>query len=150
MATQVAIPVGSLKLAQEGQARTVAEQVATQSTRYSPVNPGPLPRSVAETFRGGSYTATTLSKPTTLYRVYGGNAGEIGGYWTRTAPSGPLQSRIDLALSPEWGNTATQVTKINVPAGQKIFEGFAAPQGGLVGGGSQVFIPKVDPSWVVP
>jgi len=32
---------------------------------------------------------------------------------------------------------------------QTIYEGAAAAQGGLVGGGNQVYIPKVDPSWVV-
>ena len=47
------------------------------------------------------------------------------------------------------GETATQVTTIRVPKGQTIYEGFAAPQGGLQGGGSQVFIPKVDPKWMV-
>lgn len=50
----------------------------------------------------------------------------------------------------EWGNTAENVVKINVPAGTTIFEGFAESQGGfLLGGGSQVVIPNVDPSWVV-
>jgi hypothetical protein len=114
------------------------------------MNPGPLPAAVANTFRGGSYTANSLGEATTLYRVHGGTAGQLGGYWTRTAPSGPLQSQINLALRPEWGNTATQVTRISVPAGTTIYEGAAAAQGGLVSGGSQVFIPRVDPSWVLP
>lgn len=98
----------------------------------------------------GSYTASTLSEATTLYRVHGGSAKPLGGFWTRTPPAGPLQSRIDLALRPEWGNTATQGTRIRVPAGTTIYEGAAAAQGGLVGGGSQVFIPRTDPSWVLP
>jgi len=34
------------------------------------------------------------------------------------------------------------VVKIEVPIGTKYFEGVAAPQGGLVGGGSQVLFPK--------
>ncbi|MHB0984505.1 MAG: DUF637 domain-containing protein, partial [Sulfuricella sp.] len=118
---------------------------------YSPINPGPLPNTVANTFRGGSYTQTTLSEPITLYRVWGGNAGKMGQYWSATPPAGPLQSQIDLALRPEWGNTATQVTTIQVPAGQTIYQGAAASQGGAqIGGGSQVFIPRVDPSWVKP
>jgi filamentous hemagglutinin len=101
------------------------------------------------TFRGGSYTEMVTSETTTLYRVHGGAAGELGSYWTRTAPTGPLQSRIDGAILPEWGNTATGVSTIRVPAGTRIFDGFAAPQGGLVGGGSQVIIQKVDPSWLM-
>ena len=61
--------------------------VVTKGVRHGPLNPGPLDDAVAATFRGGSYTANTLSEATTLYRVYGGNAGKIGSYWTRTKPS---------------------------------------------------------------
>ena len=123
---------------------------ADAAVRYGPMNPGPLPTVVADTFRSGTYTARTSSEATTLYRAYGGTAGEVGGYWTRSAPAGPLQAQIDLALRPEWGNTATSMSQINVPAGTVIYEGAAAGQGGpFVGGGSQVYIPHVDPSWVV-
>ncbi len=122
---------------------------AAKGVRYGPLNRGPLPDAIANTFRGGSYTGTTVSETTTLYRVHGGTAGEVGQFSTRTLPAGPLQSRIDLALNPAWGNTATQVTTIRLPAGTTIFEGFAAGQGGLVGGGSQVVIPNVNPAWIV-
>lgn len=111
--------------------------------------PGPLGPKVASTFRSGSYTELTTSEPTTMYRVWGGKVGEIGPYWTRTPPSGPVQSIVDSALNPSWGNTATNVTKIQVPPGVKIYEGTAASQGGLVGGGNQIFIPKVDPLWIL-
>lgn len=30
-----------------------------------------------------------------------------------------------------------------------IYKGFAESQGALQGGGSQVYIPKVDPNWIV-
>lgn len=123
------------------------------AVRYGPTNPGPLSEAVANTFRGGSYTATTLAEETTLYRIYGGSAGPMGSYWTRAAPTGPLQAQLDLALIPSWGNTATKVSTIRVPAGSTIYEGFAAPQatgvGELLGGGSQVFVPKVNPGWLV-
>ena len=118
--------------------------------RWGPLNgPGPLGADTAATFRGGSYTESALSEDTTLYRVYGGNAGPLGSYWTRTAPAGPLQSTIDSALNPAWGNTAQNVSTIVVPKGTTIYEGFAAPQGGLLGGGSQVYIPKVNPTWLI-
>jgi uncharacterized Zn-binding protein involved in type VI secretion len=117
---------------------------------YNGMNgPGPLGPKVAGTFRSGTYTEIVTKEPTTLYRVWGGKSGEIGPYWTKTAPSGPVQSIVDSALNPAWGNTATNVTKIQVPAGTTIFEGIAAPQGGLVGGGNQIFIQKVDPSWIM-
>ena len=118
---------------------------------YGPMNMGPLPENLAKTFRGGSYSEVTLQSDTILYRIYGGTANKIGLFWSRIEPTGPLQSQIDLALKPEWGNTAENVVKIMVPAGTKIFEGFAENQGGyLLGGGSQVIIMNVDPNWVVP
>ena len=94
----------------------------------------------------------------TLYRVYGGKANQTGGYWTRIKPSGGLQAQLDSALLPEWGNTVEHVAEIRVPAGTTIYEGYAAPQavlhgeekvGEILGGGSQVYIPKVDKSWLV-
>ena len=60
---------------------------------------------------------------------------------------------MDLALNPDWGNIATQVTKVVVPKGTTIYEGTAAPQvinggaGELLGGGNQIYIPEVDASW---
>ena len=57
---------------------------------------------------------------------------------------------MDSALNPAWGNTAKNVATIRVPAGTTIYEGVVAPQGNLLGGGSQVVIPKVNPNWLVP
>ncbi|MDR7153236.1 LysM repeat protein [Sphingobium xenophagum] len=111
---------------------------------------GPLGTEVAATFRAGAYTQSVTSETTTLYRVFGGKAGQLGSYWTRTPPAGALQSRMDLALDAAWGNTAKNVVAIEVPAGTKIYDGYAAAQGGLLGGGSQVYIPKVNPKWIIP
>jgi hypothetical protein len=123
-------------------------KLAANAVRHGPMNPGPLAADIANTFRGGSYTAVTSSKPTTLYRVYSGNK-ELGSYWTRTKPTGPVQSIIDSALDPAWGNRATRWVQVQVPADSTLYEGAAAAQRGLVGGGSQVFVPRVDASWVV-
>lgn len=122
---------------------------AVTSTLYGPASPGPLSAGIANTFRGASYREVTYDHATTLYRVYGGRSGQLGSFWTATAPTGPLRSRIDLALNPQWGNTASQVVRIEVPAGVKMYEGYAAAQGGLVGGGTQVFVPNVNPLWIV-
>lgn len=129
--------------------------VATNTIRYGPTNPGPLNDAVVATFRSGSYSEVVLDEATTLYRVYGGEAGQLGSYWSRTAPTGPMQAQIDLALNPEWGNLATDVASIRVPAGTTIFEGAVAAQslpagGALLGGGSQVYIPRVNPDWLLP
>ncbi|WP_058487108.1 hypothetical protein [Defluviitalea phaphyphila] len=104
---------------------------------------------IANTFRSGTYTKIVTQEEIILYRVYGGKAGELGSYWTRTKSKGPLQSIIDSALDQNWGNTATNVSTIKVPKGTTIYEGVAAPQRGLVGGGNQVYIKKVDASWLV-
>lgn len=79
-------------------------------------------------------------------------------------PSGPLQAQLDSALNAAWGNTATKVSHIKVPAGTRFYEGFAAPQplggatgnpweeayGSISGGGNQVYIDGiVSEEWVV-
>lgn len=121
-------------------------------TRYTPANPGPLSQDEAETFTGGSYTETVLTKDTTFYRVYGGVAEKVGRFLSRTPQNGGMQSQMDLALNPEWGNTAEYVIEVVVPKGTTIYEGTAAQTiyggaGILLGGGSQVYIPEVDASW---
>jgi len=123
--------------------------------RYGPLSgPGPL-GDVADTFRGASYTQEVLQSDTTLYHVFGGDSGPISSYWTDVYPTGPLQSIEDSALNPAWGNTAEYVSTIKAPAGTTIYRGFAAPQplsggGSLIGGGSQIYIPKVNPNWLIP
>jgi RHS repeat-associated protein len=117
--------------------------------------PGPLGAKIASTFRSSTYRETILTEDVILYRVYGGRAGELGHYWNRVEPTGPLQAQLDSALLPEWGNTGSKVASIRVPAGTTIYEGAAAPQLGrggipsLLGGGAQVFIPRIDPAWLV-
>lgn len=116
---------------------------------YNPANPGPLNQKTAETFTGGSYKEIVLTENTTFYRVHGGRAEKIGSYMSRTPQKGGLQSKMDLALKPEWGNTAAEVTTVMVPKGTVIYEGTAAPQGNFLGGGNQVYIPRteLDPIW---
>ncbi len=92
-----------------------------------------------------------------MYRVSGGNAKEVGSYISMTPQGGGLQSQLDLALNPAWGNTTENVTKVVVPKGTTIYEGIAAPQniydslgnviGTLPGGGNQVYIPTVEAGW---
>lgn len=113
--------------------------------------PGPLPPPIAKTFRSGTYAETVTTEPTVLYRAYGGTAHQMGGYWTTTPPAGPVQSIVDSALNPAWGNPATSVVKIEVPSGVTLYQGQAAAQGGLVGGGNQVLFPKnftINPAWI--
>ncbi|VVM18229.1 hypothetical protein BSPWISOXPB_558 [uncultured Gammaproteobacteria bacterium] len=46
-----------------------------------------------------------------------------------------MASVIDSSLDQNWGNTATKIVKLKIPKGIKLYEGVAAPQKGLVGGG---------------
>lgn len=89
-----------------------------------------------------------------LYRVYGGKSEKLGSYWSRIPPAGKLQNKIDSALLDKYGNTQTGVAKIEVPKGAIIYEGVVGPQSDkriqtLLGGGNQVFLEMVDPSWVI-
>ena len=105
---------------------------------------------VAQTFKGGQVAATTLQQDLTLLRYSGGGSQPVGQFWTRTAYSSPGRAQQYLALPP--GNTATTVTSIRVPSGTTIYQGRAAaqPQWSALGGGSQVYIPHVDPAWILP
>ena len=127
----------------------VRVNVGGTGNSYNPANPGPLSNDIANTFSGGSYTQTVLTEDTTFYRVYGSDSGQVGRYMSRTPQNGTMQSQMDLALDPQWGNTATSVTTETVPKGTIIYEGIAAPQGNFLGGGNQVYIPKevLNPSW---
>lgn len=122
------------------------------TNNYGPLNEGPLSIDIVQTFRSGTYNEVVTSEPTALYRVISDNGNAIGGFWTRTKPQGPLQSVIDSALDQNWDNSATRVIKMDVPAGTKLFEGYAAPQNGLAGGGNQVYfdslINPLNSSWI--
>ena len=113
----------------------------------------PLPEGIANTFSGGTYTESVLASDTTFYRVWSTEENRIGRYMSRTPQNGNMQSQIDLALNPEWGNSARFVEEVLVPKGTTIYEGYAAKQiinggtGELAGGGNQIFIKEVKESW---
>ncbi len=130
---------------------------SSTETKYSPINPGRLDEDIAKSFNGAVYTKKVLEEDTVMYRVYGGEAGKVGSFLSRTPQSGGLQSQLDLALNPAWGNSTENVIKVIVPKGTTIYEGIAAPQniydslgnviGRLPGGGNQVYIPNVEAGW---
>lgn len=116
--------------------------------RFGPMNRGPLADDVADTFRSGTYDEVVSSAPTTVWRVHGGDR-EVGSYWSKDRPTGPTQAILDSALDPTWGNNATHWVMAQLPPGTRFFEGVAAAQGGILGGGNQIFLPRIDLSWVV-
>jgi RHS repeat-associated protein len=125
---------------------TIGKQAIT--ARFNATLKGPLPQSVVKDFTGGSYSQVTLGEDVILYRSYGGTSPKTSNWWTTTRPTGPLQSQMDSSLPP--GNTATNVVKIRVPAGTVIYEGGTEAQFGRLGGGDQIYIDHVDPSWEAP
>ena len=119
---------------------------------YDSLNVGPLPDGVAETFSGGKYVHIETNEPIKLYRAYHpGAAKEFGGFWSLDMPKGSLQTQIDSALLPEWGNKASKYTVIEIPSGGKLKVGEVGYQKGLwSGGGTQVLVDGgVKESWKV-
>lgn len=137
-----------------------------QIERFGPIKPGVLHTielgngTIADTFRSSSYFEIISDSPITLYRTYESDLSEMGRFWSRTAPTGPLQTTIDLAIDPNWGSNASKWIQIEIPAGTKVYEGIAAEMpllrgkekvqtGQLLGGGQQVYIRgKLDHSWI--
>ena len=133
------------------------ESISRVCEKYSPINQGPLKQGVADSFRSSTYTARELLEDTVMYRVSGGEAESVGSYMSLTPQNGGLQSQIDLALNPQWGNTCENIGQVLVPKGTIIYEGVAGAQnildscenvvGTLLGGGSQIYIPVVEAGW---
>ncbi len=112
------------------------------------------------TFSGGRYATMQLDQPLTVYRAWSpGQSREFGAFWSLDEPGGSLQTRIDSALLPEWGNIrgtpfnaqATQYTTIQLPVGTTIHIGEVGSQGGAwVGGKSQLLIEGgAQPAWKI-
>lgn len=128
-------------------ASAAAAPPLTGSTPAAKAGGASLTDDVARTFKGGQYTTRTLDEDLVLRRVYGGSSPELGPYWSRTGYSSSGRAMQYLSLPP--GNTAESVATIRVPAGTTIHEGQAAASFGRAGGGNQVYIDRVDPSWIV-
>jgi hypothetical protein len=97
------------------------------------------------TFSGYRYSKVKLNEPLVVHRFHnnGKGAGEFGAFWTLDKPRGAAAARIDSAVLPEWGNTMTHRTSVELPAGTIINVGEAGGQRGFfVGGGSQLTVEK--------
>jgi hypothetical protein len=131
---------------------------ANNGRTWAPFEKGPLgnpgnPKDAASSFRGGTYTQKVAQEEMYVYRDFGGTAKADGRFATLQPSSGPLQSRMDSAILQEW-NSMGQRAVIRIPKGTTYYEGFTAAQTSLrgtdsyLGGGVQVFLREVDPSWV--
>lgn len=142
-----------------------ADRVVTRwsASLCKPASPCPLPEKVAVTFNGGSYNELILGKDTVLYRVFHAPKFKFGdstkslSYWSRSDARG-TQAAIDSAIDvSSRGNTAERLAAIRVPKGTRVFEGetraaggrYGSPERGPVGGGNQVVVEDVKPTWEI-
>ncbi len=118
---------------------------------YTLLNPGPLPKELAETFSSGTYKEITLTSDTIFYR--GGSAGRaLGQFFGYEQPQGVLQTRVDKALLPQWPNGSTSPLdsyhEIQIPAGTKVYVGEVGYQTALFSGGTEQVV--VREPWEIP
>ena len=84
-----------------------------------------------------------LAETTTFYRVWGGEARQLGSWLSPDRPTSRLQVRTAMALPPQ--NTAEFWCEVVVPAGTLMRVGVAAPAFGHPGGGRQVQLLELIP-----
>jgi len=109
----------------------------------SPYRAAPAPSQVVEAWSGPVQEVRT-DQPLTMYRVYGGDARQLGAWLSPDKPVSRAQVRADLALPPQ--NTAEFVSVVTVPAGTLMRRGTAAPAFGQPGGGPQVQLMELIPA----
>jgi hypothetical protein len=86
----------------------------------------------------GEIQSSVTSEETTMYRVWGGDSGQLGGWLSPVNPGTASAARSGLALPAE--NTTEFISEVTVPAGTRIQTGTAGPLFGQPGGASQVLL----------
>ncbi len=86
----------------------------------------------------GPIRSEVTSAETTMFRVWGDGADQVGGWLTPTRPPSQLSAIRDLALPVE--NSAQWVSQVTVPAGTRIQIGAAGSAFGQPGGASQILL----------
>jgi hypothetical protein len=103
----------------------------------------------ALTFLNSAYQTVVTTLPTRLYRAFGGSAMPGGTFVTPDTLADTSQTRKNLAILTEWGNTLEFEAVIKVPVVVKLNIGLAAPQAYLPGLGQQVIMPyKWNTDWI--
>ncbi|MBX7248094.1 MAG: TNT domain-containing protein [Caulobacteraceae bacterium] len=124
--------------------RAAAPAAPTHPTDISsPYRAAPPPGQVVEAWSGPVQEVRT-DRAMTMYRVFGGDARQLGAWLSPDRPTSRAQVRADLALPPQ--NTAELVSVVNVPAGTLMRRGTAAPAFGQPGGGEQVQLMEIIPA----
>ncbi|BAY26251.1 hypothetical protein NIES2100_60650 [Calothrix sp. NIES-2100] len=103
----------------------------------------PLPADIAVTFLKSECQEIQLQEAKTYYRYFSSDSNKFGRYLTTNLYKKNVEAIRELALKQEWGNQATMVLTVTVPAGTKVYQGVVAPQEPSTcypGGGQQIFI----------
>ena len=80
------------------------------------------------TFQQAKCVEVTLRYDLKLMRVFSNDNATLGTYFTTTCLTSPRYAIRKLALKQEWGNRATKMVEVTVPAGTTIYIGIAAFQ----------------------
>jgi hypothetical protein len=103
----------------------------------------PLPPEIAATFLDSKCEEVKLAQPQHFYRYYSSDGNKYGRYLTTDKYKTNVEVIRKLALNQDWGNQATMMLKVTLPAGTMVYQGIVAPQNPAAcypGGGQQTFI----------
>ena len=101
----------------------------------------------ANSFMDQNYRTVVTAEEVTVYRTFGGKADAGGGYATTSPATSRIDAKLDVALSPQWGNTRAYEAKIVIPEDITLNIGKVAsqtiPGTGTVlpGGADQILLP---------
>lgn len=102
-----------------------------------------LPLEIAVTFLDSKCQEIKLQEDKTYYRYFSTDKNKFGRYLTTNLYKKNVDVIRNLALKQEWGNQATMMLTVTVPAGTTVYEGVVASQDPAQcypGGGQQTFI----------
>ncbi|MBH8555808.1 hypothetical protein I8751_26365 [Nostocaceae cyanobacterium CENA357] len=114
--------------------RVLAEEISSSC---------PLPSEIAITFLNSKCQEVKLEQPQTFYRYYSSTENRYGRYLTADQYKTNVEVIKNLALDQSWGNKATMIQPVTLPAGMTVYQGIVAPQTPTQcypGGGQQTFI----------
>ncbi|MHC5859481.1 hypothetical protein [Nostoc sp.] len=103
----------------------------------------PLEYEVAITFLNSKCQEVKIEQPQTFYRYYSNSGNKYGRYLTADKYKTNVEVIKNLALNQAWGNQATRIETITLPAGTITYQGIVGPQAPAEcypGGGQQTFI----------
>jgi hypothetical protein len=79
-----------------------------------------LPTWLKETYTDGQYKTVITNESITVYRTFGGKAGEGRAFATTVPAANRITSKIDSALLPEWKNSRQYEAVIEIPKGIEL------------------------------